>query len=482
MWLDDGTSVVRGVMFIGNGASYDGRWRVYEAHYRAVARRHGFALIASSKLGNFGAEDEWSTFLSDVTWFSQESGHAELSNAPFATFGHSNGGSQAYAFAYRIPERTIAFSTNKGCCPIGGTSVPPPDAALKVPGMFIAGALDSEERSTMNRTLFETQRARGGLRAWFEEWAADHVDSDELDQYIVAFLDEMIRLRYPTGAPTANAAPVLRDLDPSTGWLVDKDWDTGMSTIVPQCAFSGDPLSMGWVANERMARIYRAVASYDPAVNSIGGKLVRFTKPIFLRGSNVEVPTAPGTVTLELAIDAASPWTSIEMFDWARPFATLTGGGATVSTALEVSGAAGHALHGIVHFVDGSVRTTAMRYLAANGSVLEPVAAEPEPCGVAGAVGHGGASSGNGGGAAAGAGAVANAAGGASGGIGAAASAGTGEGGAVSSDGNANGDGCACRVGSSRPATPAAPLLVLGLLLVKNLRRPRSTRSTIMRR
>ena len=156
MWMPPGLQTVKGILIYGNGAGADERSAASAPWLRQFAQHHGFALIATSMWGNLSG-GEITTWDAHLTALASASGHAELTNAPWAPVGFSNGGQMSYGFNALRPEKTIAFITNKGCC---YNNLLPPEASLKTPGILIAGELDTAVRRDNIRSLFDNNRAR----------------------------------------------------------------------------------------------------------------------------------------------------------------------------------------------------------------------------------------------------------------------------------------------------------------------------------
>ena len=159
MWVPPGTPTIKGIVVYGNGAGADYRDAVYAPWLQQFAQVHEFALIGTSMWGNLSGS-EINTWDVHVAGLAAASGHSELNNAPLAPMGFSNGGQMSYGFNALRPEKTIAFITNKGCC---YNNLLPSTAALKTPGILIAGEFDTPTRRDNIRNLFQTNRAGRSL-------------------------------------------------------------------------------------------------------------------------------------------------------------------------------------------------------------------------------------------------------------------------------------------------------------------------------
>lgn len=125
-WLPEGATPVRAVIVHQHGctnASPDKHPPVtLDAHWRALARKHGCALLVPmyQVAGNC---DEWNdpasgseralfTALED---FGRRLGRPELSSAPWLLWGHSGGSSWSAQMIVRHPGRVLAASFRGGC-------------------------------------------------------------------------------------------------------------------------------------------------------------------------------------------------------------------------------------------------------------------------------------------------------------------------------------------------------------------------------
>ena len=199
MWVPPAASTVKGIVIYGNGAGGDDRNAVYAPWLQQFAQLHDYALIGTSMWGNLSGS-EINTWDLHLAALATQSAHPELVNAPWAPMGFSNGGQMSYGFNALRPDKTIAFVTNKGCC---YNNLLPSTAALKTPGILIAGEFDTTLRRNNIRGLFNNNRPRGALWSWVEQEGMAH--EGFAFELMLPFFAEAIRLRYPAGqAPTAS--------------------------------------------------------------------------------------------------------------------------------------------------------------------------------------------------------------------------------------------------------------------------------------
>lgn len=181
-WLPDSNKPIQAVIIHQHGctnASPDKHPPVTtDFHWQALARKHHCALLVPmyQVAGNC---DEWNdpdsgseralfTALED---FAQQSGHAELQDAPWVLWGHSGGSSWSSQMIVRHPGRVLAASFRGGCSK--QFSVPEfrsqfSAVASDLPLLFVWGKRESVPESShfvswmpMN-TMFRELRAQGG--------------------------------------------------------------------------------------------------------------------------------------------------------------------------------------------------------------------------------------------------------------------------------------------------------------------------------
>jgi dienelactone hydrolase len=322
MWVPPGISTVKGIVVYGNGAGADYRDAVYAPWLQQFAQVHDFALIGTSLWGNLSGT-EINTWDVHVAGLAAASGHAELKNAPLAPMGFSNGGQMSYGFNALRPEKTIAFITNKGCC---YNNLLPSTAALKTPGILIAGELDTATRRDNIRNLFETNRARGALWSWVEQPGVGHTFDGLADEIVLPFMAEAIRLRYPAGQlPTATSGVTLLPVNESDGWLTDQStWKSGLTQIAAYDQYPGNKQTAGWLLNENVAFVYRAFSTYYRDVS------LDFAEPLQYPGPaewQVNVGFDPPTsVKLDIDLSQTPGWTKVVLFNYAQLVLQVTPG------------------------------------------------------------------------------------------------------------------------------------------------------------
>lgn len=369
MWIPPGVETIKGILIYGNGAGGDQRDEIYTPWNQVFAYLHDFAVIGTSQWGNLSGT-EINTWDAHLSALAAASGHPELVHAPWAPLGFSNGGQMSYEFNALRPEKTFAFVANKGCCYVHRL---PSAAALKTPGILVAGELDTTVRRDSIRGLFNDNRPRGALWSWVEEEGKAH--EGRADSLFLPFMAEAIRLRYPAGqVPTATSGVQLLDVQPNEGWLADQStWRSGLTKVYPYDDYPGNTSTAGWLLNENVAFIYRAFSTYDRLA------YLTFEVPFELPpGYQLEawVGLAREPLTLKLDLSAIPDWTKVELFNYAEPIMELTPSGLPKSLLMLQVPIPTDGIYGLSALVthgDGTISTTNP---LAYGAIFLPV---PEP-------------------------------------------------------------------------------------------------------
>lgn len=389
-WIPDEDTLpeIRGILYAGNGAGSTNKVAANNPLLQEWAFKHGFVVFGLGA-GNIGEIDAWEDFRDGSLYpVIAESGRPELHHAPVIFWGHSNGGQQAYGFARRFPERTIAFMVNKGANYVKEYGVDPWD----VPSLMIAGGNDSETRRTNIKNLYREGRDQGAPWAWFEEYRQGHSDGNSM-HLAFSYFDEILPLRYPEdpgNVPTETEAPTLTPMNLSDGWLIDSthdDWSTGYLSYRSQSDYSGDPLDLGWVPTENMARLLRATVSYrtDNGLRFNNGKHFEITRPwnpkLFFDGAvAATVRYAPSeTVRYSFNLINDPDWTEIRIYDRDEVIKTIPASSEThfdLELTLDPSKTS-HAIHAELDLSNGEKRTSFIIF--AQAKETEPLAFLREP-------------------------------------------------------------------------------------------------------
>jgi len=134
--------------------------------------------------------------LDAIDYFAKESGHEELSYAPFLLWGMSAGGEINHEIASWIPERVIAYVVNKGGYYYSSV---PPEATRQTPGIYFIGLTDLPSRNNMIKGMYLTNRRAGALWTLAEEKGVAHEVAGSRD-LAVLFYEEVMKKRLPDNA------------------------------------------------------------------------------------------------------------------------------------------------------------------------------------------------------------------------------------------------------------------------------------------
>ena len=336
-WIPNNLGIARGILLVGNPAGGDAVGEANHASKQLFAQRHGFIILATGFFFRFAdtveGTNDWNALMDAFNYIVTETGRQEITNAPIVSYGYSNGGQMSYNLMRLLPDRTIAFCVNKGGFYNYDTSPRP-----HIPGIFIAGQTDTDSRKQAISNLFVNGRSEGAPWAWLEEHGEGHVHANS-EALLFAFYDEAIAQRYPPHlAPTATTAPTLLPVVETNGWLVSiqpTNWASGYAAITPSAGYVGNKNAWGWVPSERIAHLFRAVASYDPGVSSgftVTRKPVLTQSPLFGSYANTAVIFYPGhNLDMTVQIDPAlTDWQEVAFYDGELLLTTVTNAGTNI--------------------------------------------------------------------------------------------------------------------------------------------------------
>ncbi len=239
-WIPPGVEMLRGVVVhqhgCGEGSCKSGQTGAFDLHWQALARKHDCALLAPSYEQPEVADCQmWcdprngsdTTFQRSLADLGTKSGHGELSEIPWALWGHSGGGHWVGGMLLLHPERVVAAWLRSGVPlleHVEGRSIRPhrlPEAALEVPVMCNLGTkegvTDKESRFAAvwpaNQAFFHPMRSAGALIAVAVDPLTSHECGDQ--RYLaIPWFDACLTARLPekTGEP-------LKPMPPQSGWI-----------------------------------------------------------------------------------------------------------------------------------------------------------------------------------------------------------------------------------------------------------------------
>lgn len=275
IWIPSGVQQLRGIVVhqhgCGEGSCKSGLTGAYDLHWQALAKKHQCALLSPSYEQPQEADCQmWcdprngssTTFDRALQELGKMSDHPELVDAPLALWGHSGGGHWCGGMVMTQPERIAAawlrsgvplFEANPDRASIKTHQLPA--AALAVPIMCNPG---TKEGVTVKDGRFasvwpanlaffaKVRQEAGGLCGV----AIDPLTAHECgnSRYLaIPWLDKCLELRLPdqVGKP-------LRIVSTADAWLAEP---TG-TTALPAANFDGNPLLMGWLPDESIAKAW----------------------------------------------------------------------------------------------------------------------------------------------------------------------------------------------------------------------------------
>ncbi len=257
LWINPDVKKIRGILMLNPGSNGDGRGNVDDEYWQTFANKHDFALMGTYLTDhmhpNMMIEDyiqvskgSGKAMIDAIDHFAMQSGHEELSYAPFLLWGHSAGGELNYEIAAWMPERVIAFVVNQGGYYYSSV---PQEATRQTPGLFLIGLTDLPSRNTMIKGMYLTNRRAGALWTLAEEKDVAHELVGGRDLAVI-FYEEVMKKRLPENAmgykalkPVGEDMGVLGNLytheigemdeevrKEATSWMVSeklaKDWRT----------------------------------------------------------------------------------------------------------------------------------------------------------------------------------------------------------------------------------------------------------------
>lgn len=192
---------------------------------------HGLANNVTSDNSLFGA----------LATAAASSGHAELTNAPFLTFGLDAGSLESAGLASRVPQRAIGVLMR---VPTGAPAITDP-AVLAVPTFVMLSELDEPSINTSVQNTFAGNRSRGGLWALAIEPGVQHAEATAVgNQANVNLIATTLAARLP-----ATLGDPLIDLDETSGWLGNQ----ATLEIATWAAYTGDRTTASWLPSQSAA-------------------------------------------------------------------------------------------------------------------------------------------------------------------------------------------------------------------------------------
>lgn len=233
---------------VGFELSLSERWRKLAETMDGALLGVRFSKIGPSLEKGLTATDDdgrEEAFLALLQRLDEESGHRELTDAPFLFWGHSAAVVAATIFAERLSERTVAFVHYHA-----GASVKPGPVS-KIPALFLTGGKDDVVGSAPAETTFKNGRSIGAPWTFAIQPDATHGDPKDFetaDSLMIPWITAIVRRRLSSDG-TLHAVT-----DEST-WL--GNLQTG--EIASHDTFVGSKADASWLPDEATARAWQTV-------------------------------------------------------------------------------------------------------------------------------------------------------------------------------------------------------------------------------
>jgi hypothetical protein len=268
LWVPSGVKTLRGLLVKQHGCGGDSLSHADDLQWQALAMKHKFALLGTRLPTDYQTKNRYiddpcnswgliergseKAFLRALQKFSQKSNHLELTEVPWALWGHSGGADWVMQMAQKYPARTIAVVLVRG----GGVQVAGAgsslilksginQALLQVPTLFALGEKDSltQEAIELPKVIFERYRKVGAQWAIAIEANAGH-ETAETRLLAIPFFDAVLSKRLSTKDGS------LRAIDANQGWL----GSLTTRDIAPVSKYKGNILETAWLPNEETSR------------------------------------------------------------------------------------------------------------------------------------------------------------------------------------------------------------------------------------
>ncbi len=226
--------------------------QVFRSAANAMLVQHGVALVGIAQISRGTEAQIEAAILSELGALAGASHHPEVANVPIFPVGWSGGGSPAYIFVHRQPQRCLAFFTWIGTL---HSYIPLLPAAQQVPGAILLAERDSLVDSTTIRNWYNDNRAQGALWSLGVEPNAIHDPPDGLVLgTMFQWMRDILARRLPAGS--SSLVPLAAD----SGWL----GDAATFTVAPYAQFAGDTLTAAWFPTQASAVAWQGLVSPVP--------------------------------------------------------------------------------------------------------------------------------------------------------------------------------------------------------------------------
>ncbi len=250
LWVPDGVKTVRAVIVRQHGCGRKGIDHADDLQWQALAAKYDAALLGTHYQTHKECK-EWfdpsqgsnRAFLDALKHFAKESGHPELTDAPWALWGHSGGALWACHMANRYANRVVAVWARSQAV------TEYDEATLSVPIVFNYG--ENEKTGQFagvhknSQSAFLAYRPKGAVWAVAVDPKSGH-DCRNSRALAVRFFDKMLAIRLPKTGIKLNAVA-------KSAWAGDPE---GLA-IMDQRIRRGDADPMCWLIDEEFAKAWQ---------------------------------------------------------------------------------------------------------------------------------------------------------------------------------------------------------------------------------
>ena len=267
LYIPSGTKTVRAILVrqhgCGTGAEESGENGAYDLQWRALAQKHGAALLSPHYQAGDAECRQWcdprngsgATFVRALSQLATLSAHPEITTAPWCLWGHSGGAFWSTLMLETHPERIIAIWCRSGSAVMAWEKdeIPAPnypEAAWDVPIAFNPGLRERGDArfdgawQTSWRSL-QLFRSHGAPVLFAPDPLSSH-DCRNSRLLAIPYFDFWLRSRLASRGSVLNATSGRR------GVLVD--WTTGQEPTTSQSAKSEN---LSWLPDVSLLRAYR---------------------------------------------------------------------------------------------------------------------------------------------------------------------------------------------------------------------------------
>jgi hypothetical protein len=177
------------------------------------------------------------------------SGHAELTNARFLTFGLDAGSLEAAGLSLRVPQRAIGVLMR---VPTDAFDVTDPEV-LAVPTLVMLSEGDNATTITAVTNTFLGNRARGGLWALQVEPGVQHAEATDVGNHAnLDWIASTLAARLP-----ATLGDPLIVLDETSGWLGNQS----TLEIATWANYTSTRSSASWLQSQTVAQLWQTLGT-----------------------------------------------------------------------------------------------------------------------------------------------------------------------------------------------------------------------------